>query len=208
MEARDALGRRRIPDADRHIEDREPRPGGEREHFDFKVELTTGDGEREQVSYRIGAEPALRVTDREARLEAEPEVRETPAEAAAAGDVRADHVTLPDNDGLRLRLDDWEKCPEIVRVMLPVGIDRNHGCPAPLFHLVGRSEKGGSLAAVAPVPDDRDIRVRHQGAEIGIPAPVIDDQHVGDDPPAAERDIADGPGVVVRGDDDPDGRGC
>ena len=98
----DPLHPRGVADADRRLDDGNPRPPGPDENLHFELETPGPNPETRRLRQRIDAHPALGVGQNRPAGAPDPEVREFPPEAARPGDILPGHpLCRPITMGLR-----------------------------------------------------------------------------------------------------------
>ena len=149
VEVRHAV--RRVDHGDLHLAQRHLGPGRPHEHLVLEGEAGLAQRQLEQHGDRIDAEAAQGVAEDDAGLHPQPEVRERPAEARGAGDVRAE-AARADHQRLRLVAQQGEEVGEVGRVVLAVRVDGRQMRHAEPLRLARGGQDRLPLAEIALVP--------------------------------------------------------
>ena len=190
----------------RHLAQLQPAPDAAGQHFGFKVVVTAAEPQLRQRRDRIGAEPALAVAARHTGFDLQPEVRESAPETAAARHVVPLEFPAADDQQVLPSLQQFQKRRQVLRVVLAVGVDRDHIVGLLPFE---ERERGQDRSPLAPVAAVNQIAHAHAfehlvKAERQVGAAVVHDQHLLHLRAAAAGDVGDGRAVVVDRDHTPD----
>lgn len=191
-----------ITHPDRHRAQRHAGPGRSHEQLELRLVAGRQPALAPNAGEGIDAQPGLRVGQVDARLQAEPEVRETVGEGVSAGHVLVVERTAADDQGRRVAARGGDEGRDVLGVVLSVGVDRHRMGEAARPGLAEAFAQGISLAAVPRKGDDRN-RHRRRGEARGrrIGRTVVHHDDIGQLPVRAHNDVEERPGIVVCRDD-------
>ena len=174
---RHALGLFGVENPHRDVAHLDPAPCGAYQHFDLELVAARRETHPLHPPHGVEPEPRLRVVEADARLHAEPEVREFVGEGVFARHVVRPQVAGPHEQCVGGLCDLFDEFRDVRGVVLSVRVDRQHVTVAVLRGVAQRPAQGVALAPVRSVGDAPDARPGdYPRRRVG--RPVVHHQHV------------------------------